>query len=92
VKVAKGDTWSTIAKKNGISVALLERINQRSRLSKLTDGDQVVVYTRSSGPMPIAKPTVEDSTYDETAAMLDAPNAASAADGDPGPLPLITED
>jgi membrane-bound lytic murein transglycosylase D len=48
LKVASGDTWASIAKKNGISVALLERINQRSHLSKLSPGEQVVVYTHSN--------------------------------------------
>ena len=86
VKVAAGDTWASIAKKNGITVALLERINQRSHMSKLTAGEQVVVYTHSNeraGARPSAKP--EDMSLDDDAVLTDAPEISEAERGVPQP-------
>jgi hypothetical protein len=82
ITVAKGDTWQTIAKKNGLSIPLLERINQRSHLSKLTEGEQVVVYTRSNGKAPVLPKPNDEDTYDaESAGMLDAPDLKDAIPG-----------
>lgn len=40
----RGDTFRTIARRYGLSVAQLERINGRRRSSSLDPGDKVVVY------------------------------------------------
>jgi membrane-bound lytic murein transglycosylase D len=40
----QGDTFRTIARRYGLSVAQLERINGRARSSTLNAGDKVVVY------------------------------------------------
>ncbi len=44
VAVKEGDTFAGIAKKHGLSVGMLERINQRSRSGPLTPGEKLVVY------------------------------------------------
>lgn len=45
LKVQPNDTFRGIAKRYGISVGMLERINHRSRSSPLRAGEQLVVYT-----------------------------------------------
>src|SRR5678815_4540498 len=43
--VAKaGDTWKSIAAQYGLSIGMIERINQRARSSALAPGERVVVY------------------------------------------------
>ncbi len=86
VTVGKNDSWATIAKKNGISVGLLERINQRSHFTKLTPGEALVVYTRSNEKVP-SKPASDDANDpyasrdgDDTAAMVDGPPSKAVAD------------
>lgn len=46
VVATQGDTWSGLANRYGLSVGMLERINQKSRSSKLHPGEHVVVYAR----------------------------------------------
>lgn len=56
VTVKEGDTWSGLAKKYGLSVGMMERINQRSRSSTLTPGERVVVYVPAGRvPTPLEK-------------------------------------
>lgn len=45
IVTAEKDSWDSIARKYGCSVALLERINRRPRSTALRPGDVVVVYT-----------------------------------------------
>lgn len=90
VTVKKGDSWASLAKKHGLSLGQLERINQRSHYTKLEEGEQVVVYTRRDGaPRPASpKDGADDSLYDATLDVGDAadgsklsasPNAAPGA-------------
>jgi membrane-bound lytic murein transglycosylase D len=44
----EGDTWRSIAKRYGLTMGQLERINQRARSSTLSPGDKLVVYVPSS--------------------------------------------
>lgn len=44
VRVGKGDSWGTVAKRTGLSVGMLERINRRSRSTELQPGEELVVY------------------------------------------------
>jgi membrane-bound lytic murein transglycosylase D len=46
VTVAEGDTWKKLGKRYGLSLGMLERINHKSRRSRLSAGDQVVIYAR----------------------------------------------
>jgi membrane-bound lytic murein transglycosylase D len=56
VTAKDGDTWGGLAKKYGLSVGMLERINQRSRSSALVAGERVVVYVPAGhGPAPVEK-------------------------------------
>jgi membrane-bound lytic murein transglycosylase D len=57
VTASDGDTFSSLAKKHGISIGMMERINHRSRTSKLSAGERVIVYTKRGQPTPAVKPT-----------------------------------
>ena len=48
VTAKRGDTWKQLSKRYGLSLGMLERINHRSRRSKLKAGDKVVVYAKKS--------------------------------------------
>lgn len=75
VTAKDGDTWSGLAKKYGLSVGMLERINQRSRSSALSPGERVVVYVPAGrGPAPVEKG--EDKP--EVAVASAAPATSSA--------------
>jgi membrane-bound lytic murein transglycosylase D len=51
VVAREGDTFQTIAKRYGLTMGMLERINHRSRSTPLNVGDKFVVYIpSSSGP------------------------------------------
>lgn len=52
VTARAGDTLESIGKKHGVTTALMERINRRSRTDTLADGDRVVVWA----PGPNAPP------------------------------------
>lgn len=56
VTVKDGDTFAGIARKHGLSVGMLERINQKSRSAALTTGERLVVYVPAGhGPAPAEK-------------------------------------
>jgi membrane-bound lytic murein transglycosylase D len=59
--VAKdGDTWKSLAKRYGLSVGMIERINQRARTSQLNPGDKVVVYVPDTAAPPIPPEKAND--------------------------------
>jgi membrane-bound lytic murein transglycosylase D len=76
IAVEEGDTWEKIAKRYGLTVGQLERINQRSRTDKLVAKETLVVYAptgravahevnvaASGGPQPLtpaAAPSPDD--------------------------------
>jgi LysM repeat protein len=76
ISVEEGDTWEKIAKRYGLTVGQLERINQRSRTDKLVPKETLVVYAptgravahevnvaASGGPQPLtpaAAPSPDD--------------------------------
>ena len=63
VAVRQGDTLSSIGSRHGMTVGSMERVNRRSRGTKLVPGETVVVYTdRPSSP----------SSLDGGASPLDA--------------------
>jgi hypothetical protein len=57
VTAKAGDTVDSIGKRYGVSGAVMERINRRSRSDALKDGDTVVVYVN-----PNASPSTTPST------------------------------
>jgi LysM repeat protein len=83
ITVKKGDSWAGLAKKHGLSIGQLERINQRSHYTKLEDGEQLVVYTRRSDA-PTRSPATSESA-DDTLYAASASDASDAPDP-PGPL------
>jgi membrane-bound lytic murein transglycosylase D len=58
----EGDTYRAIASKNGLSVAQLERINQKPRSTPLQAGDKVVVYV-PAGKAKAPDLTASDDIY-----------------------------
>ncbi len=63
--VQKGDTMASLAKKHGLSLGMMERINQRSRDAALKPGETVVVYGKQTapkpGPAPASDPYADDA-------------------------------
>ncbi len=75
VTVKEGDTWAGLAKKYGLSVGMIERINQRSRSSALAAGERVVVYVPAGRvPAPIEK--TEEKPEVTVASMTPATSSA----------------
>jgi membrane-bound lytic murein transglycosylase D len=59
VTVRDGDTWKSLSERYGLSQGMLERINHKSRRSKLEPGEKLIVYARRAGspaPGPSAPP------------------------------------
>lgn len=69
LKAKAGDTFPKLAKAHGLSIGMMERINQRPRSTKLAEGDTVVVYTTRPGAAgtQVATPAREDATVEGTA-------------------------
>ncbi len=72
IVVKLGDTWKTIARRTGLSVGMLERINRRARSDGLQPGERLVVYlpARSATRSGPAAPSGDD---DEPKAPLEPP-------------------
>ncbi len=88
VTAKDGDTWAGLAKKYGLSVGMLERINQRSRSSSLVAGERVVVYV-PAGHGPAAPPEKGDDKPEVAVASLTPATSAvdAKADGADAPGP-----
>ena len=83
VTVKEGDTFAGIAKKHGLSVGMLERINQKSRSSTLSPGERLVVYVPAGhGPAPAEKADEKPEV-----AVASASPTSPAADPKVAPLP-----
>ncbi|MBK8251276.1 MAG: LysM peptidoglycan-binding domain-containing protein [Polyangiaceae bacterium] len=76
VTVKEGDTWAGLAKRHGLSVGMIERINQRSRTSPLTPGERVVVYI-PAGKAP-APDKADDKPEPALASAVTAPPAVDS--------------
>jgi len=85
VTVKDGDTWAGLAKKYGLSMGMLERINQRSRTSALAPGERVVVYVPAGhAPVPVEKPDDKDKSEIAVASATPATSVLDTkADTDP---------
>jgi membrane-bound lytic murein transglycosylase D len=68
VTTREGDTFAGLAKRYGLSVGMLERINHRSRTDKLQPGESLVVYGRER---PVETRTVA-APIDAVETALDA--------------------
>jgi len=73
VTVNDGDTMQSLAKKFGISVGMMERINHRSRDSVLKRGETLIVYGRKAiAPGVLApKKGASDTIYDSEESNID---------------------
>ncbi|MCC6527741.1 MAG: transglycosylase SLT domain-containing protein [Polyangiaceae bacterium] len=86
VTVGAGDTWRSIAARYGLTLGQLERINHRSRGSRLLAGESVVVYAPSGaaplGPVAAATPAAAapPATENDLALALDEPATAEATE------------
>jgi membrane-bound lytic murein transglycosylase D len=87
VTAGPGDTWVKLAQRYGVSLGLLERINQRSRRSSLHAGDRVVVYA-TRGPIgqgsPAAPSSQPDTAVGDDIDVDDDPYVDSSAADDDG--------
>jgi membrane-bound lytic murein transglycosylase D len=77
VAARAGDSWTSLAGRHGLSVGMLERINQKSRNSKLEPGEKVVVYARRRVVAPVPELEQDDSD-DEDESDSDDETAESA--------------
>jgi membrane-bound lytic murein transglycosylase D len=68
VFVTAGETWKTLAAKYNVTLGELERVNQKSRSSKLQAGDKVVVYARRATPVAPTLPAAPEPTIAATTA------------------------
>jgi membrane-bound lytic murein transglycosylase D len=75
IVVAEGDTFAKIARRHGLSVGMLERINHRARPGALSPGDKLVVYAPSTDPEPPRE-------RDDEAAVA----SAGSAESEEGPV------
>jgi membrane-bound lytic murein transglycosylase D len=80
VTAKEGDTWPGLAKKYGLSVGMIERINQRSRTSPIAPGERIVVYV-PAGHAPAQPDKPEDKA--EVAVASSAPATSAEKDDDP---------
>jgi membrane-bound lytic murein transglycosylase D len=82
-----GDTWKSIAKRYGLSIGMIERINQKARSSALNPGDRVVVYVPSTSAPPAATPAVEDRSDIAVAGATPAGDAGGGDEVKPASVP-----
>jgi membrane-bound lytic murein transglycosylase D len=97
ITVGPTDTWQTIARRAGLSVGMLERINRRPRSSKLVNGERLVVYVAANSPMAKQngsganhankKPSTPTATPD---ALPDEPDSPNDDDKDDEPTSVET--
>jgi membrane-bound lytic murein transglycosylase D len=90
ISVEEGDTWEKVAKRYGLTVGQLERINQRSRTEKLVAKETLVVYAPTgravahqvtvaapSGPAPLVPSSAPSP--DDLPPMPEPPPASGAS-------------
>jgi membrane-bound lytic murein transglycosylase D len=84
VTTREGDTFAGLAKRYGLSVGMLERINHRSRTDKLQPGESLVVYGRER---PVDRTVT--APIDPTETALDARDTYD--DDSPAVAPLMLD-
>ena len=89
VTVKEGDTWKKLSERYDLSRGMLERINHRSRRSKLCPGDTVVVYTDIAPPAESSAPEGRATPLptDAATAVASPPTVPSSAVETPTPAP-----
>jgi hypothetical protein len=75
----EGDSWRSVAKQHGLTIGMMERINQRVRTSPLHAGERYVVYVPSSRDVKPAPS--EPMISDDVAVTASNPDAAVKEEG-----------
>lgn len=65
VVVKDGDSMGSLARKHGVTLGMMERINKRSRDAALKPGETIVVYSKKSAPAKPSKATATDLYADD---------------------------
>ncbi len=81
-----GDTLEAIGRRHGVSTAMMERINRRSRTQTLKEGDTVHVYVPASGRLPSPSNAAALAT---SASPAGTPNGPLPSAPFPGSLPQV---
>jgi len=63
VTAQQGDSISSLAKKHGVTLGMMERINKRSRDAAVKVGETIVVYSRKAAPPKAPKATAGGDLY-----------------------------
>jgi len=86
VAAREGDTFQGIAKRYGLTMGMLERINHRSRSTKLLPGDRLVVYVPNA-PAPAGAPAPQPNDRNDVKPSEKPETAVASADtaGDDAP-------
>lgn len=84
IAAREGDTFQGIAKRYGLTMGMLERINHRSRSTPIGVGDKFVVYVPSS-PRLEAPALEKPGDKADTAVAAAAARAEGDAEGDEAP-------
>lgn len=99
VAARDGDTFHSIAKRYGLTSGMLERINHRSRYTKVSVGDKFVVYVPSSSPQGAPPPPDKgeekpDMAVARATSDTESDDAAKEKDDDlkPASLPTAQDD
>jgi membrane-bound lytic murein transglycosylase D len=85
IAAREGDTFQGIAKRYGLTMGMLERINHRSRSTPVSVGDKFVVYTPSS-------PSIEAPALDKPGGKADTAIAAATSDAEGDETPKDKDD
>jgi membrane-bound lytic murein transglycosylase D len=84
ITAAEGDSWTSLSKRYGLSLGMLERINHKNRRTSLAVGDKVVVYAKVAAPAdvpPAPELAPEDASPADT---TDGGGAEQAPENKPG--------
>ena len=84
----EGDSWRSIAKQHGLSIGMMERINQRVRTSPLHAGERYVVYVPASRDV---KPAPSEPVVSDDVAVTASNPDAAVKEEDPVKPAVFTE-
>lgn len=65
VVVKDGDSMGSLARKHGVTLGMMERINKRSRDAALKPGETIVVYSKKAAPEKPSKAAATDLYADD---------------------------
>lgn len=80
IAAREGDTFQALAKRYGLTMGMLERINHRSRSTPLNVGDKLVVYVPSGSTAPAEPLERLESKAADTAVAIGKPAGEEKGD------------